>query len=55
MALGNVTKITLTEDNIASVLLRGKSPSQLTIPDCFNFSQERSKINWTEAKLSQKV
>ena len=47
MTLGNLTKITLTEDNIASASLRGKSPSQLTIPDCFPAR--------TETKLSQKV
>ena len=35
MTLGNLTKITLTEDNIASASPGGKIPSQLTIPDGF--------------------
>ena len=33
MAVGNSPKITLSEDDIQGALLRGKTRSQLTIPE----------------------
>ena len=57
MAVGNSPKITLSEDDIQGTSLRGKTPSQLTIPEFkeMAFLQERSEIGRNEAISGRKV
>ena len=54
MAVENSPKITLSEDDIQGASLRGKTPSQLTIPE-MAFLQERSEIERNEAISGRKV
>ena len=57
MAVGISPKITLSEDNIQGASLRGKTPSQLTIPEVngMAFLPERREIERKEAISGRKV
>ena len=58
MAVGNSPKITLSEDDINRVSLRGKTPSQLTIPELKRWLSSRKGakyIEWNEAISGRKV
>lgn len=50
MAVGNSPKITLSEDDINGALLRGKTPSQLTIPELktWLFCRKGAKLSGTK-------
>ena len=51
MAVGNSPKVTLSEDDIQGASLRGKAPSQLTIPESKRWLSERSDL-WSKGKYT---
>ena len=56
MAVGNSTKIPLTEDDIDGASLRGKTPSQLTIPELKRWLSCRkgAKLSGTKRSLVER-
>ena len=52
MAVGNSPKITLSENNSKRASLRGKTPSQLTIPELKGWLSCRKGAKLSEAKRS---
>ena len=56
MAVGNSPKITLSEDDINGASLRGKTPSQLTIPELKRWFSCRkgAKLSGTKRSLVER-
>ena len=56
MAVGNSPKITLSEDDIQGASLRGKTPSQLTIPKLKRWlsCKKGAKLSGTKRSLVER-